>query len=203
MRSLRRSCVVIIAFGGFLLATPRDSSFATIPFPAAGLSAKITAHIAHDANYHLVAAMPKANDELGLSEESVPCSLEIVFTRSGYPPITNRIAAISRYAEFGFARIQYYKSGPWPVRRGEYEIEINNLRDCPAAIARGATLTIEEERTQVTEAFLARMLRRWSGAVLFCAGLLGLVWSEFRRNKKMEIGAGRSDAVWDRGRPEP
>src|SRR5436305_345776 len=37
MRSLRRSCVVIIAFGGFLLATPRDSSFATIPFPGAGV----------------------------------------------------------------------------------------------------------------------------------------------------------------------
>ncbi|HXI52320.1 MAG TPA: hypothetical protein VNH84_12465 [Candidatus Saccharimonadales bacterium] len=144
MKIARRICIVVTTVGALMLAVPHDQFFDTLPFPAAGLTVKMTADIAHDGDYHLVAAMPEVGQQLALSEESVPCTLAVTLARSGHPPITNQITSISRYAEFGFGRIQYYKSADWHLGRGEYEISIAGVEDCPAAISRGATVSIEQ-----------------------------------------------------------
>jgi hypothetical protein len=190
MKIARRICIVVIAVGALMLAVPRDLSFDTVPFPAAGLSVKILADIAHDGDYHLVAAIPKVGEQLALSEESVPCALAVTLTRQGHPPTTNQITSISRYAEVGFGRIQYYKSTDWHLARGEHEISIAAVKDCPAATSRGATVSIEQSASHVTERFLAGVLRYWSGVVLLCVGLLGLIFCEFgRANKSLHATA--------------
>lgn len=172
-----------------MLALPQDQSFDTVPFPAAGLAIKMIANISHEGDYHFVAAMPQVGEQIALSEESVPCALAVTLARSGHVPITNQITSISRYSEFGFGRIQYYKSSDCHIGRGEYEISIAALRDCPVAISRGATLSIEQSASHTTERFLAAVLSYWSGVVILCLGLVGLVACEFRWTSK-SVSAG-------------
>ena len=184
MKIVRRICIAITAIGVLIVAMPHDQSYDTVPFPTAGLTVKMIADVAHDGDYYLVATMPKVGDELALSEESVPCALAVTLARSGYSPTTNHVSSLSRYGEFGFGRIQYYKSSDWHLGRGQYDITILDPQDCPAAKARGATLSIEQDAPHVTERFLADVLEYWSGVVLLCVGLLGLVLCEFRRANK-------------------
>jgi hypothetical protein len=170
MKIARRICIVLTALGALMLAVPRDQSFDVVPFPATGLTVKMTAEIAHDGDYHLVSAMPVVGQQVALSEETVPCELAVTLVRTGQPPITNEITSISRYAEFGFGRIQYYKSANWHLRRGEYEISIAGVKDCPAAVSRGATVSIEESASHITERFLTGVLRYWRE--WFCCALV-------------------------------
>lgn len=158
-----------------------SSSFDTVPFPAAGLSVKMQAHVAHEGDYRLVATMPKADHEIGLIEEAIPCSLAINILQTGQRYV---LTSMTRYGEYGFGNIQYYKAGGWHLKRGDYDMEIQGLGRCEAAVSRGAALSIEAESTHATERFLAAVLGYWSGITLLGAGLLGLVWSEFGRANK-------------------
>ena len=161
-----------------------DQSFDKVPFPASGLTVKMIADIGHKGDYHLVIAMLKVDEQLGLTEESVPCSLAVTLEGSGNLPTTKQITSIKRYAEFGFGRIQYYKSFDWHLGRGEYGVSITTLKDCPVAISRGATVSIEQSVTHITERYLAVLLSYWCGVVLLSVGLLGLVFCEFRSSKQ-------------------
>src|SRR5262245_51260432 len=98
MRTARRICIVVTAMGVLLLVIPRDASFDTLPFPAAGLTVRMSAHVAQEGSYGLVVGMPKADREAALIEESVPCSLVVTLLRSGQPSITNQVTSLSRYA---------------------------------------------------------------------------------------------------------
>jgi len=181
MKAFRRICIGLIVAGALLLCTRRDSSFETVPFPTAGLKVKMLAKINTEGDYRLIASMPKADQDIGLTEESVPCSLLVSFSRSDRPSITNEVTSLSHYAEFGFGRIQYYKGGGWRLDPGEYVVEISSRQDCRAAIARGATLSLEQEVTHITERFLAGVAVYWSGVIALCAGVLGLILCEFKR----------------------
>jgi hypothetical protein len=71
--------------GALLLFTRNDSSFETVPFPTAGLTVKMTANVITEGDYFLQASMPKAGQEIGLAEETVPCSLTVSWTRDDKP----------------------------------------------------------------------------------------------------------------------
>ncbi len=181
MKAFRRICIGLIVAGALLLWARRDSSFGTMPFPTAGLKVKMLAKINTEGDYRLIASMPKADQDIGLTEESIPCSLVVSFSRSDRPSITNEVTSLTRYAEYGFAGIQYYKGGGWRLSPGEYVIEIGSRQDCRAALARGATLSLEQEVMHITERFLAGVVVYWSGVIALCAGVLGLILCEFKR----------------------
>jgi hypothetical protein len=181
VKAFRRICICLIVAGALLLFARRDSSFDTVPFPAVGLTVKMLAKINTEGDYHLIASMPKADQAVGLAEESVPCSLAVSFSRSDKPSITNEVTSLSRYAEFGFGRIQFYKGGEWHLNPGEYAVEISSREECRAALARGATLSLEQKVTHITERFLTGLLVYWSGVIALCGGVLGVILCEFKQ----------------------
>jgi hypothetical protein len=187
MTIFRRVCICLILIGALMLFARRDAWFDTVPFPAAGLTVKMTANVAKEGDYFLEASMPKADQDIGLSEETVPCFLTVTLTRDGAPSITNQVTSLSRYAEYGFAGIQYYKGGGWHLGRGEYAVQISSHQDCKAVVSRGATLTIEQEVTHMTERFLVGVLYYWSGVFALCAGVLGVILCEFLRRPNLRI----------------
>jgi hypothetical protein len=173
--------VSFIVTGALLLFARRDSSFETLPFPTVGLTVKMIANVSTEGDYFLEASMPKADQDIGLAEETVPCSLTVSFTREGKPAITNEVTSLTRSSEFGFALIQYYKGGGWHLSPGEYVVQISSRENCKAAVSRGATLSLEQEVTHITERYLASILGYWSGVLFLCAGLLGVILCEFKK----------------------
>jgi hypothetical protein len=141
----------------------------------------MTANVITGGDYFLQASMPKADQDIGLTEETIPCFLAVTLTRNGAPSITSEVTSLSRYAEYGFAGIQYYKGGSWHLGRGEYVVKISSRQDCKAAVSRGATLTMKQEVTHMTERFLAGILYYWSGILALCAGVFGVILCEFLR----------------------
>jgi len=139
------------------------------------------AEVKTEGDYYLRASMAKADKSLTLDNESVPCTLTVCITREGKPRIKNEVTSLSRYAEYGFAEIQYYKGGGWHLAPGEYEIEISSRENCSAAMIRGATLSLERQTTHVTENFLVNVLRFYGGVLFLCAGLLGIIICEFKK----------------------
>ena len=110
MKAFRRICICLIVAGALLLFARRDSSFETVPFPAVGLTVKMLAKINTEGDHRLIASMPKAGQDVGLTEESVPCSLMVSFSRSDRPSITNDITSLSRYAEFDLAGFSFTRA---------------------------------------------------------------------------------------------
>jgi hypothetical protein len=182
LRTLRRIFLAIAIFGAVLLATPREASFDTGPFPGAGLSEKMLARVTTAADYYLRLSMPKPDQALGLSSETISCSVALSLTRPDTTPIQAQISSFSRYGEFGFGRIQYYRgSSSWHLAPGEYTIEITGLAPCNTVMTRGGTLSLEQEMTHLTERYLWSMLRHWIGIVCLSGGFIGLIVLEFAR----------------------
>jgi hypothetical protein len=181
MKIFRRVCICLIATGAILLFAKSDSRFETVPFPAAGLTVKMIADVKTDGDYCLEALMPRPDQGNTLGEETVPCSLIVTLIRNGKPSITNQVPSLSLSSEFGFARIQYFEATPWHLSPGQYEVEITSRENCKAAVSRGAALSLEQKQTGITERFLIGVLRYWSGVFFLCAGLLGIIFCEFKK----------------------
>lgn len=181
MKILRLTCIVFVVLGAFFLFARRDSRFDTLPFPGAGLTVKMLAEVRKEGDYKIQASLSKADQAIGLSPENIPCSLTVTIARDGKPPVKSEITSLHRYGEHGFARIQYYGGGGWHLSPGDYTIEISSREDCRAAMSRGATLSLEQQTTHATERFQVSVLEYWSGLVLLCAGLLGIIFFEFKK----------------------
>ena len=141
----------------------------------------MAAEITTKGNYRLVVAMPKTNDSLTLDSETVPCSLNVQITEPDIKPILTDVTSLTLASEYGFARVQYYFGGSWSLKPGNYEIEIKSRAGSDAVMIRGATVSLEQETTHVTENFLKDILQYWSGTLCLWAGILGLVVCEFKR----------------------
>jgi hypothetical protein len=187
MTIFRRVCICLTVIGALLLLTRNDSPFETVPFPTAGLTVKMTANVITEGDYFLEVTMPKADQEIALAEETVPCSLTVSMKGDDKPLVTSDVTSLSRWSEFGFAGIQYYKGGNWHLSRGKYVVQISSRASCKAAVSRGATLSLGQEVTHVTERFLGGVLRYWSGVFALCAGLLGVILCEFLRRPKTPL----------------
>jgi hypothetical protein len=188
MTIFRRVCICLIVIGALLLFAKRDTSFDTMPFPTAGLTVIMTANVTTEGDYFLEASMPKSDQQVTLSEETIPCFLIVILTRDSAPSITNQVTSLSRHAEYGFAGIQYYKGGSWHLGRGEYVVQISSSQDCKAAVSRGATLTLEQEVAHPTERFLAGVIYYWSSVIALCTGALGVVLCELLRTPSSKTG---------------
>jgi hypothetical protein len=66
-------------------------------------------------------------------------------------------------------------------------VQFSSRESCKAAVSRGATLSLEQEVTHMTESFLGGVLRYWSGVFTLCAGLLGVILCEFLRRPKKAL----------------
>jgi hypothetical protein len=181
MRMLRRMCIGFVALGSALLFARRDSGFDTLPFPGVGLTVKMLAKVKTAGDYRINVSMPKADQALALAPETISCSLAVSIKEDGRPPINSEITSLSRYGEYGFARIQYYSGGRLHLTPGEYVVEISSRDDCRAAMSRGATLSLEQEMIHPTERFIGSVLAYWGGVLLLGAGLLGIILYEFKK----------------------
>lgn len=167
--------------GCAILFVPRGQSVDTVPFPSKGLSVKLSATLRSEGDYRLDVAMPKKDQSIDLGSEVVPCSLSVIISESDKPVLQTDIKALSLYSEFGWAGIQYFKSETWHLNRGQYDVEVTSHGDCPAAMARGASLSLEQEQSHITERFLAGTLLYYIGIVFVGAGLVGLVLCEVKK----------------------
>ena len=181
MKSLRRICICLIALGCTILSVPRGPSVDTVPFPGKGLSVKLNATLRSEGDYRLDVAMPKKDQSEVLASEVIPCSLSVIISRSGKSVLQAEVKTLSLYSEFGWAGIQYFKSQNWHLGRGEYEVEVKSYGDCPAAVARGAALSLEQEQSDITERFLADSFLNDAGIIFVLTGLVGLVLCEIKK----------------------
>jgi len=180
MKALRRICICLLAVGLAILFVPRDPSVDIVPFPGKGLSVKLNATLRSEGDYYLDVAMPKKDKSIDLGSDVVPCSLSVVISKSDKPVLHTDVKTLSLYSEFGWAGIQDFNGGTWHLSRGDYVIEVTSQGDCPAAMARGATLSLEQEQTHITERFLLGSLLFYVGIIFVGAGLVGLVLCEIK-----------------------
>jgi hypothetical protein len=181
IKTIRRVCIGFVVLGAIFLFARHGATFETVPFPADGLRVKMDAEVTTEGDYYLRASMPRNDQAIGLSSETIPCLLSVSVVERGKPPIKKEVTSLTRYAELGFAEIQYYKSADiWHLRPGEYEVDVSSRQDCKAAVSRGATLSVEQDVTHLTERYLGNVLRFWSGVVLLCGGLMGIIFCEFK-----------------------
>lgn len=128
--------------------------------------------------------MPKVGESLGLSEETVPCSLVVIVSESGKTPQKKEITSLTRYSEFGFGRTQDYRGGDvFSLGRGACDIEVSSQAVCEAASARGATISLERDIGNPTDFYLRGLLLPYFARAVLCIGLLGVVICEFRKKK--------------------
>jgi hypothetical protein len=181
MKALRRICILLIAVGVAILLLKRDPSFDTVPFPANGLSVKLMAQLRSEGDYCLRVSMPTKNPGAPLGEETLTCSLTVTIFFSGKQVVQTEVKTLVLGSEFGWAGIQYFSGPTWHLNRGRYNIEVVSHGDCPAAIARGAALSLDQKLSHVTERFLAASLVHAVGIVSLGAGFIGLVSCELRK----------------------
>jgi hypothetical protein len=139
------------------------------------------AQLRSEGDYCLQVSMPAKNLGAPLGEETVPCSLTVTISSSGKQVIQTDVKTLALGSEFGWAGIQYFSSPTWHLNRGEYDIEVVSHGDCPAAIARGAALSLDQKLSHVTERFLAASLLHIVGIVSLGAGFVGLVLCELKK----------------------
>ena len=183
MKILRRVCIALVTVGAWLLFARHDSEFDALPFPTAGLTVKMTARVATEGDYHLLVSMPKADHEIALTNETVPCSLSVHLARANQPPVLSEITSLSLASEYGFANVQHYEGTNWHLIPGEYVVEVLPRENCQAAVSRGATMTLEQQVTHPTERYLANQIIYRGGVFALCAGLLGLIVCELTLRK--------------------
>lgn len=187
---IRRISIALIVVGAGLLFIRREADLPTLPFPAAGLLVKSPMTLASAGDYHVRVTMPKVGDSLGLSEETVPCSLVVTVTESGKPPQKKEITSLTRYSEFGFGRTQDYRGGDaFRLGKGECDIEVSSRAPCEAATARGAMISLEQDVGNPTDYYLRGLLLGYFAKGALCVGLLGVIICEFRKKKPSQVPA--------------
>jgi hypothetical protein len=122
---VRRICIGLTAIGAVLLffQSDSDTDFGTVPLPGVGLSVKMGNEIKTQGNYHLSVGMPVTNEDAGLAEESLPCSLAVKITQASKDVISNEVTSLVASSEFGFAKVEYYMGGSWHLKPGKCDVE--------------------------------------------------------------------------------
>ncbi len=191
---IRRICILLVVVGAALLFFRRETSIPTLPVPPAGRLVKSVAMLGSAGDYYVRVTMPKRDDSLTLSEETVPCSLVVTIAERGGSALKKEITSLTRYSEFGFGRSQNYRGGDaFRLEQGEHEIEVSCRETSAAIAARGATITIEHDVGNPTDYYIRRLLRSWFATGALCLGLIGIVVCEFRRpNKRTTDNSGAS-----------
>ncbi len=178
--AIRRISIALTVVGASLVFFRHDKFLPTLPVPPAGRQVKSIVSIATAGDYYVRVTMPKIDDSLALSEETVPCSFVVSVADHSGSTQTKEITFLTRYSEFGFGRTQNYRGGDaFYLERGEYEIEVDCRVTCAAAAARGATISLEQDVGNPTNNYIRGLLRSWLAAGALCLGLIGIVGSEF------------------------
>ena len=185
---IRRISILLVILGSALLFFRQETLLPTLPFPPAGLTVKDVATIGSPGNYYVRVIMPKTDNSLGLSEETVPCSLRVIIIGTSQSAQKKEITTLSRYSEFGFGRTQSYRGGDaFHLDRGEYDIEVTGLGPCAAAASRGATFSLEHDVGNPTNWYFRSLFRLWIGVGTLCLGLLGLIAGEFKKPRQPQM----------------
>jgi hypothetical protein len=180
---LRRTSIGFLLFGAILLAVWHHHSIFetdTLPFPNNGLSVNLSVNVKSDGDYYLDVSMPKEDKSLGLSSETIPCSLLVNINQQDKSLIQENITSLMRYGEYGFSNIQYYQSKLIHLRAGEYSFRVTSHANCNAAISRGAAFSLARDTTHITERVIATQLLMCGGIFFFCLGCIGIIIAEFK-----------------------
>jgi|SRR5271154_3392824 len=176
---LRRLLLACSIVGGLLLAFEFPPDINVLPLPGANLTDKFSLRVPSAGDYDLLISMAKVGDHLGLKEETIPCDLSLRVDADGRQVASRSISAITLGSEYGYAHTQqYYAQQPFHLPSGEYDVVITGGAHCPAATARGASVTVER---QEQEHILGSLLYYAAARLLLGLGLLGLIIQEFRR----------------------
>ena len=179
---IRRISILLVILGSVLLYPRPETRLPILPFPPAGITVKEIAQIERSGAFQVRVTMPKTDNALALEKEENPCSLLITITQNNLLSITQKITSLSRYGEFGYGQIQYYKGGEkFSLSRGDVYLEITGVGPCPVATARGATISIEEDIGNPTNRYLRKLIALWLGFGSLGLGLVGLIACEFKR----------------------
>ncbi len=187
---IRRICIFLVAAGAALLFFHRETILPTLPVPPAGRLVKDVAEIGSEGDYYVRVTMPKIDDSVGLSEETVPCSFVVSITESGKPTLKMEISSLTRSSEYGFGRTQDYHDGnKFRLKRGEHVFEVSCRETCVVAAARGATISLEQDVGNPTNYYFRNLLRSWCTTGALCVGLIGIVICEFKKPNQGPSGS--------------
>src|SRR5277367_1689391 len=149
MKILRRSLLTCSVVGGLLLVFETPPEIDILPLPGANLTDRFSFRVPSAGDYDLLISMAKVGSEISLSEETIPCDLSLRIDTEGRAVVSKTISTISRGSEIGFEHTQqYYAQQPFHLASGSYNVAITSGALCPAATARGASVTVERQEPE-------------------------------------------------------
>jgi hypothetical protein len=183
---LRLILLGLAFFGATLLALQVPPVTDIQPFPGANLTVRLKLESRFGGDYRIQLSLPIVGQDAGLPSETFPCEFTASIERDGVNAQAQRIKSIVLVSELGWAHTRQYAAGdPFRLVRGTYYATIVGGAGCPAATARGASVSIEK---QEREHILGSIAQTIAGAALLLVGLLGLIFGVFDRrpNKSLE-----------------
>jgi hypothetical protein len=165
--------------GAALLALELPPSTDVQPFPGPNLMARLELNSRFGGDYRIQLSLPIVRQDVGLSSETLPCEFTASIERGETKILSRRVDEIVLVSELGSAHTQQYSAGDsFHLTRGTYAATIVGGAECPAATARGASVSIEK---QEREHILGSIVQTVAGAALLLVGLLGLLFGAFDR----------------------
>jgi hypothetical protein len=153
------------------------------PLPGPNLEVRLGAGVKFGGDYFLEVSMPKVGNALALEPiDVIKCDLSLVIEKAGIAVYSQHIETMNRASEIGWAHTQQYVGGrSFHLNRGTYDVTISDGGGCPAAAARGASVTIAREYSEHIVGGLLLTFVTWA---LMLAGILGLIILEIKRGPR-------------------
>jgi hypothetical protein len=183
MSIITRTALAFAVVGCALLITENCDPTISVPYPGAGLSVKTIMQVHEAGQYRLLLTMPVANPRNDLMKGGdILCSLEVQVSKQSQSAPWRKVSSFSFAGGYGFGGTQMFKSSEFfELAPSEHVLEIKSSSPCMEAQSRGATLSLEQEVTHITERFLFSQARHFGAIILLVLGLLTLVVYEFKR----------------------
>ena len=185
MHTPRLVLLAAVAIGAAYLLVLESSVVETVPLPATGLSVRLQLQARRSGDYFFEVTMPKVGTALGLTEETVPCDMQVTIERNDVTAASQHIVAIRRTSEIGWSNIQIYRAAP-PINlnRGNYAVTITGGA-CPSAVARGASIRVlKEDVGDPVGLYLIQSLYFYLALIAIFGGVAALTVLEVRGRPK-------------------
>jgi hypothetical protein len=180
----RRLILLIIALlGAALWVAQLPSEIQVGPLPGQNLKVRLGVEVRFGGDYFVEVSMPKVGSAVALEPfDFIKCDLSLVIAKAGTEVQSQHIESMNRATEFGWANTQQYVGGPaFHLNHGMYDATISNGGGCPAAAARGASVTIAR---QYREHILRSLLLHLVTWALILVGVVGLVILDLKRGPR-------------------
>jgi len=165
--------------GAILLALLFPTTTDVQPFPGPNLTVRLDVNSRFGGDYQIQLSLPIVGHDVDLRLETLPCEFTASIERDGVIVHRQRITNIVSISEIGWAHTRQYSAGEsFQLNHGTYSATVVGGAGCPAATARGASVSIGK---QEREHILGNVIQITVGAALLLVGLLGLIFGLFDR----------------------